>query len=350
MKHGILPRTPFHELIQPPRSAAQHVPDVARVQHHALRFARRARGVDDRHHIFFRNHQRRILHRPAPCRKNIFETEMRRRLRPRLHDRISQRLLAASNHRRPAILHHRDQFGWRLPRIQRHHRQPLRHGGQIHRHPLHRVMRQQRATVALLQPQPPQISPRHQHLSQQVPRCERNRLPVAQFLQHYGIAAAFQARKNLFEKSHLFFEIVILSAVDDSRSESFAEPKDPYALHSPPPQQGILPASSIRTPPPAPATPRSSVADNPPSSTLRAEWETPDSAAALLLRNTRPCAPSISNSSPRPARSRRQSSRRRDREFRAPSESALPDPDHPHSSATPDARDRSSDSGSAHPS
>src|ERR1700674_4314706 len=146
------------------------------------------------------------------------------------------------------------------------------------------------------------------------------------------------------------FRIVILSAVDNSRSESSAESKDPYVLDSPPSQQGILPASSIRTPSPAPATPRSSAADSPPSSILRAGWETPDTAAALPLRNTRPCAPSISNSSPRFARSRRQSFHHRDPEFRAPTESAPPGPDHPHSSATPDARDRSSDSVSAHPS
>jgi hypothetical protein len=65
-------------------------------------------------------------------------------------------------------------------------------------------MRQQRAPVTLLQPQPPQISPRHLHLSQQLPRRERNRLPVAEFLQHNGIAAALQARKNLFKKSQVF--------------------------------------------------------------------------------------------------------------------------------------------------
>ncbi len=68
-------------------------------------------------------------------------------------------------------------------------------------------MRQQRAPVALLQPQPPQISPRHQHLSQQLPRGKRNRLPVAHFLQHDGIAAALQARKDLVKKSHLLLKL-----------------------------------------------------------------------------------------------------------------------------------------------
>src|SRR6266852_2818434 len=63
-------------------------------------------------------------------------------------------------------------------------------------------MRQQRAPVALLKPQPAQISTRHQHLSQQLPRRERNRLPVAQFLQDDGVAAALQARKYLFKESH----------------------------------------------------------------------------------------------------------------------------------------------------
>ena len=210
MKHGVLlwrriPRATPHQPIQSPRSAAQHVTDVARVQHHALGLARRARGIDDRCHIFFGDLQRGILHRPASCQENIFEAEVRRRLRPCLYNRIGQRLLAARNHRRPAVLHHRDQFGRRLPRIQGYHRQSFRHDGQVHRHPLHRVVRQQRAPVALLQPQPPQISPRHLHLREQLPRGKRNRLPVAHFLQHDGIAAALQTRKDLFEKSHRCF-------------------------------------------------------------------------------------------------------------------------------------------------
>src|SRR5258708_32445567 len=89
------------------------------------------------------------------------------------------------------------------------------------------------------------------------------------------------------------------------------------------------------TPLPVASTLRSSAADNPPNSILRAAWETPDSDAALLLRNTRPCAPSISNSSPRSARSRRQSALRRHPEFRPTPDSAPQGPDNPHSSSTP---------------
>jgi len=31
-----------------------------------------------------------------------------------------------------------------------------------------------------------------------------NRFPIAHFLKHHGIAAAFQARKDLFQKGHAF--------------------------------------------------------------------------------------------------------------------------------------------------
>jgi hypothetical protein len=68
-------------------------------------------------------------------------------------------------------------------------------------------MRQERAPVALLEPQAPKISPRYQQLRQQLPRGKRNRLPIADFLQHDGIAAALQADKNLFKENHLFSEV-----------------------------------------------------------------------------------------------------------------------------------------------
>src|SRR5260370_1099773 len=157
--------------------------------------------------------------------------------------------------------------------------------------------------------------------------------------QKCGGTSASQARNNLYKKRHSL-RIVILSGVDDSRSKSSAKSKDPCTLNSPPPQQGILSARSIRTPSPTPAARRSSVADNPPSSILRAGWETPDSAAALLLRNTRPCAPSISNSSPRSARSHPQSARHRDPEFQSPPEPPPPVPALPLPPATPAPRAR----------
>jgi hypothetical protein len=78
-------------------------------------------------------------------------------------------------------------------------------------------MRQQRASVAFPQPQAPQISPRHQHLNQQLPRRQRNCLPVVQFLQHDSIAAAFKARKYLFQESHRLQQIINLLTASSLR-------------------------------------------------------------------------------------------------------------------------------------
>ena len=75
-------------------------------------------------------------------------------------------------------------------------------------------MRQQRAPVALFQPQPPQISARHLHLSQQLPRGKWNRLPVAHFLQHNGIAARSRLAKICSRKVIDFAKLSILRLAD----------------------------------------------------------------------------------------------------------------------------------------
>src|SRR5271170_7382807 len=103
-------------------------------------------------------------------------------------------------------------------------------------------------------------------------------------------------------------------------------------------------------PPPTPPTLCSSAANNPPSSTLPAASQTPDTVFALLLQNTRPCAPSPSNSSPRSARFQPQSPRPRNSISPAPPAAFLPVPDRPPSSANPAVPAPASNSGCAHPS
>ena len=61
-------------------------------------------------------------------------------------------------------------------------------------------MGQQRAPVALLQPQPPQVRPRHLHLVEQLPGRDRDRLTAPQFLENNVVATLLQAGKNLFKK------------------------------------------------------------------------------------------------------------------------------------------------------
>ena len=61
-------------------------------------------------------------------------------------------------------------------------------------------MRQQRAPVAFLQSQPPQISPRHCTCASSCRAVQVAVCSVAHFLQHDGIAALLQARKNLVKK------------------------------------------------------------------------------------------------------------------------------------------------------
>ena len=51
MEDPILPAFPIHQQIKPPIDTRQHVRDVPRVQHHALRFARGSRRIDDRDRI-----------------------------------------------------------------------------------------------------------------------------------------------------------------------------------------------------------------------------------------------------------------------------------------------------------
>ncbi len=178
--------------------------NVARIQHHTLCLAGSARRIDDRDHIIFLDRQRNIGKRSARCTKRLTQGKMRRSLRPLLDDCIRHHLIATTNQRGRTILHHRDQFPGRLPRIQRDHRQPLSHNGQIHRHPLNRVVRQKRAPVALPEPQPPQISAPDHNLVKQLSGSNRYQAPVAQLLEHNVIAALLQARENLFEKIHLF--------------------------------------------------------------------------------------------------------------------------------------------------
>ena len=54
---------------------------------------------------------------------------------------------------------------------------------------------------------PAQVCSRHEHLGQQLARCQRNHLPIAHFLQYDGITAPFKAGKDLVEKSHRFKEL-----------------------------------------------------------------------------------------------------------------------------------------------
>jgi hypothetical protein len=67
-------------------------------------------------------------------------------------------------------------------------------------------MRKQRAAIAPLQSQSPQVRARHLNMGKQLARRQRDRLPVTQLLQYNCIAAALQAGKYLVEKSH-FFEL-----------------------------------------------------------------------------------------------------------------------------------------------
>ena len=205
MKNGVLPRPlfhqlVFHQLIQSPRCAPEHVADVTRIQHHALRLTGSARGINDCDHIRLRDRSPRTAQRFASRHKNIVEREDRRRFRPLVNDCIAERLFAAGNHRRPAVLHHRDQFRGRLPRIQRNRNQPFRHDRQIHRYPADGIVRQQRAAVSLFQSQPAQICPRNVHLITQLPRRAENSLVRANLLQQDRAVVLLQARKYLLNK------------------------------------------------------------------------------------------------------------------------------------------------------
>ena len=88
MKNRILPgcrsSPALHELSQPARSAAQHVADIRGVQHHALRLAGRARGVNDGNDVLFRDNRRPIVDRLRALCENVVEEKTWRRLRPLL--------------------------------------------------------------------------------------------------------------------------------------------------------------------------------------------------------------------------------------------------------------------------
>jgi len=103
----------------------------------------------------------------------------------------------------------RHQFARRLPRIQRHDDQPLRHDGQIHRDPLDGIVRQQCAAIALLQPQTSQVRARRHHLIQQLPRRDGEHPLIAQFLENHAIGALLEARENLLKETHAPFMFVI---------------------------------------------------------------------------------------------------------------------------------------------
>src|ERR1700683_1301608 len=89
-------------------------------------------------------------------------------------------------------------------------------------------------------------------------------------------------------------------------------------------------------PPPTPAAPCPSAANNPPNSTLRGASQTPDTFSALPPQNTRPFAPSPSNSSPPFSQFPQQSLRLRNSTSPTRPAACPQVQDHPPSSANPD--------------
>src|SRR6478752_2381412 len=118
MEDAILSSASPHESIKSRRGASQHEANVCRGEHDAFGFAGCARGIDDRDRIFVA-HLRTIDRNSLDSCKDLVKEKLRGGFIPDLLDAATQRSIAAADHCRSAVLHHRDQFGWSLTRIER---------------------------------------------------------------------------------------------------------------------------------------------------------------------------------------------------------------------------------------
>ena len=134
MEHAVLPRLVFHQQIKASGGAAQHVAHVAGGQDDTLGLARCPRGIDDGDGVRLREFWVSV-HAGAGMRKYLVEQILRRGRRPGLQNAIAQRGIAAADDCRGAVLHHGDEFGGRLARVERNYDQSFRHDREIERRP-----------------------------------------------------------------------------------------------------------------------------------------------------------------------------------------------------------------------
>ena len=128
------------------------------------------------------------------------EQNTRRSLGPSLRDALTQDGITHEKESRLAILHHGNELGSGLARIERHHDCAFGHERQVNRSPADGIGREERTAIARLQAGAAQITAHTLDLFEQFASRQADKFFAANFPQDDTALRSFQLRENIFEK------------------------------------------------------------------------------------------------------------------------------------------------------